>query len=85
MKKSHRNLTVYNLQIIFKHKIALVNGFQLMIYQFHLKMSRRSQQSVETARDGAILHIGFGFSVFQTKKLAQMMFFVLILTTFMKL
>lgn len=66
MKKCHRNLTVYNLQIIFKHKIALVNCFQLTIDQFHLKMSR-SQQSVETARDGTILHIALGSSEFQTK------------------
>lgn len=59
--KSHRNLTVYNLQIIFKHKVAPVNCFQLMIYQFHLKLSRRSQLSVETVVDGKTLHRGFGF------------------------
>lgn len=46
--------------MILELKIVPVNCFQLMIYWFHLTLSRRSQLSVEILVDGKILHIGFG-------------------------
>lgn len=52
-----------------------------MIYQFHLKLSRRSKLSVETVVDGKILHIGFGFFCILNQKLVQIVVLFTILTT----
>lgn len=52
-----------------------------MIYQFHLKLSRRSQLSVETVVDGKLLHIDFEFWISNQKGVWMIVLFITLTTS----